>query len=145
MDSRLQKQLSDGDIDANGNRLNENDHVTLECESVGLKYCFSFSDYKRMNNPNTSEKEDVDDDKIEVSETSRGKYNHYSESQKERFWQMVGKEGCSVYRAALLNGIKLQTAYTWKNNWNRQVIEELNGIYRTPKKRGRKPKNVDST
>lgn len=56
---------------------------------------------------------------------------------------MVIEQGFSAYRAALLNNINLQTAYTWKKNWNRKIVEEQNGIFHTPQKRGRKPLLTD--
>lgn len=152
MDFRLQR-LADGYIDSLGNRFefNEKERMTLESELAPLEACFSFSDYQKIINPTVVEMEDVElsnNDDIDVdsedmdtskpSKNYRGEYNRYSESQKQRFWQMVAEEGCSSYKAALYNDIKLQTAYTWKKNWNRRVIQEQNGIYHTPKKRGRK-------
>ncbi|RLV89542.1 hypothetical protein JA1_005107 [Spathaspora sp. JA1] len=69
----------------------------------------------------------------------RGPYRRYHVTQKEEFWHLVIEQGCSAYRAAKIMGIKLQTAYTWKRNWNQRIVNEINGIHVVPKKRGRKP------
>ena len=160
MDFRLQR-ISDGYIDALGNRFdfNENDRMALETELAPLDACFSFDEYQRLTNSDNTNMDDVEldnGDEIDVDvdaaedidvdkpiKKTRGEYNRYSESQKQRFWQMVAEEGFSAYKAALLNDINLQTAYTWKKNWNRKIVDEQNGIFHTPKKRGRKPLLTD--
>lgn len=131
------------------NSNNVNDDKVSECEISSLKECFDFSKYKKITSPVTHDIENVELTKLhdnsvgKQSTNSRGLYKNYSEYQKECFWQMVIEEGSSAYKAALSNNINLRTAYTWKKNWNRKIFEEQNGIFRTPKKRGRKPLLTD--
>lgn len=68
-----------------------------------------------------------------------GTYRHYSEVQKQRFWQLVIEQGYSVYKAAQSTGISMQTIYTSKRKWFRQDVQELKGTYDKPKKHDRKP------
>lgn len=156
MDFRLER-LEDGYVDGLGNRfpIDDRDRMTLECELGLLEPCFSYSDYKRLhglNNTNFDDsglnenddididvETDVDVDIVVSSKPKRGRYRYYSEGQRQRFWNMILEEGYSAFRAAKLNDINLQTAYAWKRNWNRKIVNEINGIYETPKKRGRKP------
>ena len=80
--------------------------------------------------------------KIEVQvedKKYRGPYRQDNDASKQRFWKLVVKRGYSAYKAAKMEHIPLQKAYTWKRNWNKFVVNLLNGITMQPKKRGRNP------
>ncbi|KAK6202474.1 uncharacterized protein RJT21DRAFT_132416 [Scheffersomyces amazonensis] len=145
------EELANGYIDGLGNRFDlEPDSMSVEYETSPLKNCFSYIDFKRINGFPDMEVDqlsvDEQENEIEIDTISedqrnnngRGPNKYYSEKVRVRFWHMVIEEGCSAYKAAKINDISLQTAYTWKRNWNKQVFKNLNGIYKTPKKRGRK-------
>ena len=125
--------------------------MALESEIAPLESCISYSDYNETFYLNESEVDnlqsemecnsvDVDvnisSEQEETCKRERGPYRYYSEVQKQTFWQLVIEEGDSAYKAAQALNISLQTASTWKRNWNQRVICELNGIYEEPKKRG---------
>lgn len=158
MDLRAQS-LADGYVDGLGNRFyTEPSEMTLESEIAPVEACFSYSDYMKATKSSDMDIDEhlfvedgemsIEDDEMvekESTETKRGRgsYRFYNNSVKQRFWQLVMEEGVSAYKAALLEDIPLQTAYTWKRNWNRMVVNLLNGISEPPKKRGRKPLLTD--
>lgn len=144
--------LTDGYVDGLGNRFyTDPEEMTLESEIAPVEACFSYSDYRNVLQPTTMEldevifekDEDMNTEEMEETRKYRGPYRHYRQAVKQRFWQLVMEEGVSAYKAAKLEDIPLQTAYTWKRNWNKTLVNELNGISVPPKKRGRKPLLTD--
>ena len=144
------KLLTDGYVDGLGNRFYaEPSEMTLESEIAPVEACFSYSDYKHFEKPGIMDIMEIDpifeeeenaEMEIEMKERRyRGSYRYYNQAVKQRFWHLVMEEGVSAYKAAKLEDIPLQTAYTWKRNWNKILVNELNGISEPTKKRGRKP------
>ncbi|EGW30016.1 uncharacterized protein SPAPADRAFT_52860 [Spathaspora passalidarum NRRL Y-27907] len=126
------KLIEIGYIDALGN--------SFDLKGTELESCFSFKEYKTVADSmefDAAEELNSNDTNMDVVDSSlnksvkrkRGCYKYYSQAQKQRFWNMIIEEGNSTYRSGLLNDINLQTAYTWKRNWDQQVVEEINGIY----------------
>ncbi|ODV77679.1 uncharacterized protein CANTADRAFT_32018, partial [Suhomyces tanzawaensis NRRL Y-17324] len=127
-------KFNDRYVDGLGNSFSlEPEEMTLECEMTSLGDCFDFSEFKRIKdsalsteianngsememNDEDYEMDDIDAANIKHVGLKRGPYNYYSDAVRERFWNLVIEQGCSVYRAAKLNDICLQTAYTWKRN-----------------------------
>ena len=142
-------------VDGLGNSFTlESDLMDLDSQTAPLESCFCYSDYNEAVPPTKIEADNLhsnmecDDVDVDVAVSpeqdknckfKRGPYRYYSEAEKQRFWQLVIEQGSSAYRAAQATDISLQTAYTWKRNWNRLIANEINGIYDKPKKRGRKP------
>ncbi|EEQ40196.1 hypothetical protein CLUG_04324 [Clavispora lusitaniae ATCC 42720] len=143
--------LDDAYIDGLGNRFCI-DPKLVSLSEGSLDDCFSFRDYKKQNDTGTEEcgsphakaqEQSMTD--VEIMAPTRKlkpkskEYKKYSKNVKERFWHDIIEEGYSAYSAAKKHGINLQTAYSWKRNWNKQIYLANQGLEEPSKKRGRKP------